>query len=562
MKSLYLLIIISCFYTHLCAQEYRIEEIEDIAYSFFDAAPQYAPGIDGAHPTRQISSIEAISRDSTNYMYIANTDNSLGWVIVSNEKTYPTIIAHGDSGSFTYDKELLPPAFLYVLEQHMSAIDSTRINNISTTTIVKDQSFVSAANTNYTSPIFLKDNYWKQDGNNGVLDCDRVYNKFIPQSHDVSCGRALVGCGAVAIAQIMKHWQWPDYSFIKDTIIGGVCWGNDNQRFYDWENMPNQINKNTDIYQVDAVAGLLRDCAYGACTVFWGEAGSSATIGNINMALNDVFSYHTKRIHEYAWTDMEPILCQEIDVNRPVLCQAWKTEWMPLSVSAHSFILTGYKKVTQSNNNIETLYFINWGWGKGYNGYVNLDFNGYDGNRTFLTEIYPRCDLRDNDISLDNTLTIATDDKRTYYSNNNVILCSNNHSITINDGGHLLVKAGNQIRLKNGFHAKAGSDVHMMIDALCKSPSAVISSAPRRMEPPTPVNDTEESMSDVLINNTLEKTENEVIQSTAIYTISGQLLQIIADGQRDATHLPNGMYVLQHRMSDGTLRSEKVANYK
>ena len=56
--------------------------------------------------------------------------------------------------------------------------------------------------------------------------------------------------------------------------------------------------------------------------------------------------------------------------------------------------------------------------------------------------------------------------------------------------------------------------------------------------------------------------ENVMIQSTAIYTISGQLLQTIDGGQRDAAHLPNGMYILQHRMSDGSTRSEKIANNK
>ena len=63
-------------------------------------------------------------------------------------------------------------------------------------------------------------------------------------------------------------------------------------------------------------------------------------------------------------------------------------------------------------------------------------------------------------------------------------------------------------------------------------------------------------------NNALENIESDMIQSTAIYTISGQLLQTIEGGQRDAAHLPNGMYILQHRMSDGSMRSEKIANNK
>ena len=55
----------------------------------------------------------------------------------------------------------------------------------------------------------------------------------------------------------------------------------------------------------------------------------------------------------------------------------------------------------------------------------------------------------------------------------------------------------------------------------------------------------------------VENIENYVIVSTSIYTVSGQLIQTITGGQHDATHLPNGMYILQHRMSDG---SEKCKN--
>lgn len=122
------MIIIYCVHIHSYAQEYQITEVEEIAYSFFNASQQYAPSIDGNHPKKQISSIAAISHDSTNYMYLANTIDSAGWVVISNEKAYPTIIAHCDSGNFTYNQDFLPPAFLYLLEQHMNAIDSTRAN--------------------------------------------------------------------------------------------------------------------------------------------------------------------------------------------------------------------------------------------------------------------------------------------------------------------------------------------------------------------------------------------------------------------------------------------------
>ena len=54
----------------------------------------------------------------------------------------------------------------------------------------------------------------------------------------------------------------------------------------------------------------------------------------------------------------------------------------------------------------------------------------------------------------------------------------------------------------------------------------------------------------------------QVSNTHLVLTISGQLIQTITGGQHDATHLPNGMYILQHRMSDGSMKSEKIINNK
>lgn len=74
-----LIILLLCVGSFIHAQEYQLSEIEDIAYSYLAATPQYAPGVDGNPLIREFLSIEAISRDSTNYMCIANTENSSGF---------------------------------------------------------------------------------------------------------------------------------------------------------------------------------------------------------------------------------------------------------------------------------------------------------------------------------------------------------------------------------------------------------------------------------------------------------------------------------------------------
>lgn len=131
-------------------------------------------------------------------------------------------------------------------------------------------------------------------------------------------------------------------------------------------------------------------------------------------------------------------------------------------------------------------------------------------------------------------------------------------------GSEVLLRAMDRIRLKPGFHAQSGSKVHIVTDSWTYTPSDSVISAPQRIAPRSSsasADDTEQT-DKVSTSNSLENIESDMIQSTAIYTISGQLLQTIEGGKRDAAHLPNGMYILQHRMSDGSMKSEKIANNK
>ena len=74
--------------------------------------------------------------------------------------------------------------------------------------------------------------------------------------------------------------------------------------------------------------------------------------------------------------------------------------------------------------------------------------------------------------------------------------------------------------------------------------------------------DDADSVNEEFSNNGLETVASNRIVSTSIYTISGQLIQTISGGLHNVTYLPNGMYILQHRMSDGSMRSEKIASNK
>lgn len=128
-------------------------------------------------------------------------------------------------------------------------------------------------------------------------------------------------------------------------------------------------------------------------------------------------------------------------------------------------------------------------------------------------------------------------------------------------GSDVTLRGMDRVVLKPGFHAKAGSKLHIKVDPPTTTQAASLPQqvAPRRSSAPT---DDANSTNEEFDNNGLETVAINRIVSTSIYTISGQLLQTIAGDQHDATHLPNGMYILQHRMSDGSVKNEKIANNK
>ena len=128
--------------------------------------------------------------------------------------------------------------------------------------------------------------------------------------------------------------------------------------------------------------------------------------------------------------------------------------------------------------------------------------------------------------------------------------------VVLEAGSDVTLRGMDRVVLKPGFHAKSRSKLHIRIDTPTTTQSA---SASQRIAPKTSSDDTD-SITEEVANNGLETVASEVIVSTSIYTISGQLIQTISGGQHDAMHLPNGMYILQHRMSDGSMRSEKIAN--
>ena len=137
--------------------------------------------------------------------------------------------------------------------------------------------------------------------------------------------------------------------------------------------------------------------------------------------------------------------------------------------------------------------------------------------------------------------------------------------VILNEGGNLMVQATKEIRFTDGFHARAGSNMIAQIvpESEWKNLSSARRSSIRSNAPKNNSHSNIEEEGSVSQNfdNGLECT-SATITCTNVYSLSGFLLQTFEGENYTLSYLPSGMYILQHRMSDGSTRSEKIANNK
>ncbi len=552
----YILIVVSLiiFIDVIKSQERTIDEVKTEAYTLLLSANEdIREDIIASQKHQDDMKIAPIERGNTTYLYVVNMSNK-GWVIVSNEQRYPSIIGYSTDSNFDTDQKHQPEALKLLLNYHMDMIDSLRESPstfFSRVSTLSHQLYSHDEPRSETEQILLMrngiENKWNQSRNNGDTtdSCNKVYNKFCPDFYNVSCGRTLAGCTAVAIAQILWYWRWPDFALVRDFInMAGTQYGTERRHYYDWDNILPRMDNNTPMYQVDMIAGLLRDCGFTANMLYTGS-GSAAGVVKLETALSR-FHMHWIYNFNYAWTDVTSLLISEIQAERPVICQAGEEG----SGLIHTFVIDGYNSTTG-------LFHVNFGWGGYYNGMWNIGFNGYTVARSFYTELYPDCSFYNPSISDIGQNIIQANQAITLYSLHNVNLSQ----LVVESSGHLNVSAGETITLGNGFHAKSGSIVRLSPNFNCvaSASSAPVSLRSRK--------DTKNV--DVLTAANLYVSPNPAIDNINIhcdipikaiywYNVNGQMVLQTSCEQINIAFLPKGLYIIHAVTEDGQILQTKL----
>ena len=205
------------------------------------------------------------------------------------------------------------------------------------------QSHPDYSKSDYVEPLIQTK--WGQSLSNDKRNPDpSAYNCYIAPRWYNDCEHPKAGCGAVAMAQVMKYYNYP-------VLQSGRPYQ------YNWCDMSNELKVTSTRYSIekDAVGRLVADCAEDVTLPMgFGCEGTYSVISDIKTAMIDTYGYNAdmevirQNNHTSEWWKNE--LKSELRKGRPII---YSGATNMIGANAHFFICDGFD---QSGR-----FHFNWG---------------------------------------------------------------------------------------------------------------------------------------------------------------------------------------------------------
>ena len=207
------------------------------------------------------------------------------------------------------------------------------------------------------------------------------YNNFCPTGTPA-------GCTAIAVAQVMKYWNYPTIGTGSHSYACGT-YGTQSANFgattYNWTNMPNRLSSSSSSAQVNAVATLCYHVGVSMNMDYAPDGSAAPLLGGASSysaqtALVNFFGYRStlQGVYKNSYSDAQwvQLLKDELDAGRPIPYAGFDP------TAGHAFVFHGYNSSNQ--------FYVNWGWGGSYDGYFSMGAlnpagggTGTNGSNTF-----------------------------------------------------------------------------------------------------------------------------------------------------------------------------------
>jgi hypothetical protein len=287
----------------------------------------------------------------------------MGYVVISNDDRFKPVLGYSDSKFEKSDD--LPCGFKWWIKTINEIMQESEVEQ---NEIKKFASIREANNLpQYVAPL-LKTK-WGQG---------KPYNNQCVFTINGNTISSYAGCVAIAMAQIMKFYEYPNrgngsHSYMLTNNYGTFYPSTNFEKKYEWANMLDEYkNGSYSDIQANAVASLVYDCGV-AVDMRYGGGSSPSCASSGETPLMAFFDYDDcMHLYRRDYTDEEwlKIVYSELGEGRPIMYGASSK-----SGYGHSFVLHGY--------NEDGLVYVNWGWNGESDGYYDIELlNGYSNGHT------------------------------------------------------------------------------------------------------------------------------------------------------------------------------------
>ena len=287
------------------------------------------------------------------YTVVFNNNNFVH--IAADDASYP-ILGFSTDGDFNSKVDAIN--YKQWMQQYALAIDEIITKDLQPNAEItnKWKSLINPSKSIFfgsksATPLLLSK--WNQDS---------PYNAECPADANGPGGKVYAGCVAIAMAQVMYYYRYPDKGIGSHSYYHSV-YGSQSADFastiYNWNKMQNIMSYggNFEIAQLLYHVGVSVDMDYSG-------SGSGAYSFTAAASLKSYFGYQNSVVldekSDFSEDQWKSKIIASIDNKIPLYYHGRDS----LGMGGHAFNLDGY----QGDN----YFHFNWGWGGSYNGYFYL----------------------------------------------------------------------------------------------------------------------------------------------------------------------------------------------
>tara|TARA_Y100001970_G_scaffold293532_1_gene441012 strand:+ start:691 stop:3576 length:2886 start_codon:yes stop_codon:yes gene_type:complete len=331
----------------------------------------------------EIRSVDIISNDDTNLIYIFNLASN-GFILVSADDKVQPLLAYSFENNF--ELENAPSNLLWMFDSYKQMVKDMIESDYSSTEKIYSQwekyysgKQLNTRNRNTKGPLFVS--RWDQSGG---------WNDFGPPNDD-TCGadQAPSGCVAVSMSSIMHYWQYPPTGNGSNSCYCGgygTQYADFTQGNYDYASMGDAVSASSAaaylVWHAGVAVNMDYECEGSGAQVTGGYPSAQYALENNFLFRDDTQTRYRSSSSDSQWINY---LITEIDNNRPMIYVGYNDE------GGHAWNCDGYD---------DELFHMNWGWGGSSNGWFTVtesgDPDGWGSGSHILANIQPESLNRPN----------------------------------------------------------------------------------------------------------------------------------------------------------------------